>query len=132
MPAWRREAEAVIARELGTAAAWTLVSFVSADPSTDARRIALADAARRLPEGGTVVVMDHNRPRSRLAALAALARSPALPGVAPAARWRRQGHPTAREVQDAGFRVDRLRLVAGERVQLVFARPMSAHAGEMG
>jgi hypothetical protein len=121
MPAWRREAEAVIARELGTAP-WIMLTFVSQSPSTSARNAAVADALQRLPEDGTLVVVDHNRPRRRLAALAALVRSPRIAGVAPSARRRRQVYPAARELQAAGWRVDRLRLVAGERVQLVFAR----------
>jgi hypothetical protein len=122
MAAWRREVEALIARELGAAAARAVtVSFVGRNPSTNARRTAVADAARALGADGTLVVVDHNRPRRRLAALAALVRAPWIPGVAPSVRWHRQAHWTARELQDAGFRVDRLRLAAGERVQVVFA-----------
>jgi hypothetical protein len=123
MPAWRREVEAVIARELGPAAPRAVtVSFVGRTPSADARRATIADAARGLAADATLIVVDHNRPRRRIAALAALVRMPRLPGGAPSARWRRQAHPTARELQAAGFRVERLRLVAGERVQVVFAR----------
>ena len=123
MPAWRRDVEDLVARELGPSAARAVtVSFVGQPASADARRSALADAVRALAADETLVVVDHNRPRSHLAALAALVRAPWIPGIAPAARWRRQGHWTARELQDAGFRVERLRLAAGERVQVVFAR----------
>ena len=122
MPAWRRDVDAVIARELGGAARAVTVSFVGRTTSVEARRRTIADAAGGLDTDGTLVVVDHNRPRRRLAALAALVRAPWIPGVTPGARWRRQARPTARELQDAGFRVERLRLAAGERVQVVFAR----------
>jgi hypothetical protein len=121
MPAWRREADAVITRELGSLP-HAVSSFVARSPSPAARSTELADAARGLAADGTLVVMDHNRPRRRLMALLALLRSPRIPGIAPRGRWRRPAYPTAREVQTVGFRVERLRLVAGERVQIVFAR----------
>jgi hypothetical protein len=120
MPAWRREAEAVIAHELGTSP-HVVVNWIGRDDSPAARATELGEIAARLPTGGTLVVLDHNRPRQRVAAIAALARTPWIPGSTPAARWQRMAYPTARELQAAAFRVERLRLVAGERVQVVFA-----------
>jgi hypothetical protein len=98
------------------------VSFlgVAAEP---ARRRALLDGvARHLAPEGRVVVIDHNRRRHRTAALLALVAAPRVPARTPAGRWRRLAYPTAREAQGAGLVVERLRLVAGERVQLVLAR----------
>jgi SAM-dependent methyltransferase len=104
------------------AIAWIGVSFLG-DPSPPAvRRALLAELARVLAPAGTLVVVDHNRPRRRLAAIAAVAMSPRPPGATPAAAWRRLGYPVAREAHAAGFVVDRLRLAAGERVQVISAR----------
>jgi hypothetical protein len=100
-----------------------VVSFVgvAADP---ARRRALLDAVvHHLTPDGRVVVLDHNRPRRRAAALLAVLAAPRVPARTPAARWRRLAYPTAREAQEVGLVVERLRLAAGERVQLVLARP---------
>jgi hypothetical protein len=137
VPAWRREADALIAAEVGvpdvpwidwsSAAAAEpshtalVLSMVGHAPRSEERAVKLAALARRIASHGRLIVVDHNRPRGPVAALAALARAPWVPGWSPAARWQRLAHPTAREVQAAGFRVDRLRLVAGERVQLVIA-----------
>ena len=102
--------------------ATVLVSFVgSALPAAERRRL-LGDARRVLAPEGRLLVVDHNRPRRRLAALAALVASPAPPGGSPGARWRRLAYTTAREVQDSGVVIEALRLAAGERVQLVIAR----------
>jgi hypothetical protein len=95
--------------------------MVGCAPASEERAAALAVLASRFTPAGRLIVVDHNRPRQRVAALAALARTPWVPGWSPAARWVRLAHPTAREVQAAGFRVDRLRLVASERVQIVIA-----------
>ncbi len=136
VPGWRREARACIAREIGDAdASWIEWRAVLAAPATplgplvlsavggamspEARARALRELAAALPPGTVVVVVDHNRPRRLAAAVGALVRPPWVPGWSPAARWRRLAHPTARELRDAGFRIDRLRLVAGERVQVV-------------
>jgi hypothetical protein len=138
VPAWRREADALIANELGlqdvpwirwgaalppTGAPYTalVVSMVGRPAPSAERRPVLAELASRFAANGRLIVVDHNRPRRVAAALAAAARPPWVPGWSPAARWRRLAHPTAREVQGAGFCVDRLRLVAGERVQVVIA-----------
>jgi hypothetical protein len=67
--------------------------------------------------GGALVVVDHNQPRAcwrRVVGTALLAAR----GIPPA----RARHPVAREVAAHGFAVERLRLAAGERVQLVLAR----------
>jgi hypothetical protein len=48
--------------------------------------------------------------------------APRPAGVTPAIRWRRLAYPTAREIRAAGFVIERLRLAAGERVQVVWAR----------
>lgn len=137
VPGWRREAQACIAREVGDAdASWVewraalaphptapqrplVLSAVGRTLPPEDRASALRNLVGALPPGSVVVVVDHNRPRRRGAALGAIGRSPWVPGWSPAARWRRLAYPTARELQDAGFRVERLRLVAGERVQIV-------------
>jgi len=82
----------------------------------------LAEITGVLAAEGTLVVVDHNRPRRPWAAFRALIGPPRVPGVWPAVRWRRVAYATAREVQRAGFRVDRLRFVAGERIQIVIAK----------
>jgi hypothetical protein len=135
MAAWRRETEALLAELLGGfdlawtdwdtpppgGSAATAVSLVGLDPShEDRHRVFLALAAALAP-ASVLIVVDHNRPRRMAAALAALAAAPAVPGASPVRRWRRLARPTAREVQAAGFRVERLRFVAGERVQVVIA-----------
>jgi hypothetical protein len=73
--------------------------------------------AARLRSGAVLVVVDHNQPRAwwRRAIAAALL---ALRGLPPA----RARHPVAREAAAHGFAIERLRLAAGERVQLVLAR----------
>ena len=139
MPLWRREAEAVIAATLGRADAcwieWTqalpadgsrlprlVLSLVGHTPPSADRIRMLGAIGGMLAPGSTLVVVDHNRPRRASAAVAAVLGAPRVPGASPATRWRRLAYPTAREVQGAGFRVDRLRFAAGERLQLVFAR----------
>jgi SAM-dependent methyltransferase len=85
------------------------------------RRALLAELVRVLVPAGTLVVVDHNRPRRRLAAIAAVAMSPRPPGATPAAAWRRLAYPVAREAHAAGFVLHRPRLAAGERVQIISA-----------
>jgi hypothetical protein len=135
VPAWRREAAAVIAGELGPLdAPWVewgerlpterspiVLSLVGHRAPASERSAGLHALAAGLTPAGVAVVVDHNRPRRILAALGALVRWPWVPGSSPLARWRRLAYPTAREVQAAGLRVERLRLVAGERVQIVIA-----------
>jgi len=88
-----------------------------------AMRAALfAEAARVCAPDGVLVAVDHNRPRRPAAALLAFVAPPQPPGATPGSRWRRLAYPTAREAQAAGFTVERLRLAAGERVQIVWAR----------
>jgi hypothetical protein len=105
-----------------------LLSLLGADPPPAERRALLGEVARVLAPGAALVVVDHNRPRRRASALAALLRAPAIPGASAAARWRRAAYPTAREVQSAGLAVERLRLAVGERVQLVLARAPGGRA----
>ncbi len=136
MAAWRRQTEALLDELLGgVGGVWldwgreprtggggaTVVSIVGLDPSPEERRRVLSGLAAVLAPDSRLIVVDHNRPRRMAAALAALAASPSVPGASPAARWRRLACPTAREVQAAGFRVEQLRFVAGERVQVVVA-----------
>ena len=143
MASWRREAEEILARELAGIGTWiewneaadlprayapVVLSAVGHAIDADERRQVLETLAATFSEGHTLVVVDHNRPRRFGAALAAAIGAPAVPGGSPAARWRRLADPVARAVQSAGFRVDRLRLVAGERVQVVIATRTRAAA----
>ena len=136
MAAWRREPEALLAELLGGAGvAWigwgssphadaigaTAVSLIGLDPEPEDRRQVFAALADALAPSGVLVVVDHNRPRRTSAVFGALAGAPWVPGWTLAGRWRRLARPTAREVQAAGFRVEKLRLVASERVQVVVA-----------
>jgi len=77
----------------------------------------LALLAARLPAGAVLVVVDHNQPRTwwrrALGMLVLGAR-----GFPPM----RARYPTAREIAARGFEVERLRLLDGERLQLVRAR----------
>jgi hypothetical protein len=142
VPAWRREAEVLVAAELGasdvrwvewgdlapsagTALPRIVLSAVGHAAPADERARVFRDLALAVVAGGVAVVVDHNRPRRLPAALVALVGAPWVPGASPAARWRRLAHPTAREVQAAGFRVERMRFVAGERVQVVVATRLS-------
>jgi SAM-dependent methyltransferase len=104
------------------------LSFVGHASAPVERRSLLAEIHRALIAGGVLVLLDHNRPRHRVAALAALVRRPLVAGPTPGARWRRLAYPAAREAQAVGFTVQRLRLVAGERVQLVVAAKVEAVA----
>jgi hypothetical protein len=134
---WRREAEAVIADTLGRPACWVELGDSVPAKSPPASMIVLSLVGHAAPEaerarawqelsgavakGEAVAVVDHNRPRRPWAAVGALVTSPWVRGLTPAARWRRLAHPTARELQRAGFTVDALRFAAGERVQIVLA-----------
>ena len=101
----------------GAPAAAAVVSFLGA-PVVAAQRAALLDAVRAaLPAGAPLVVVDHNQPRTWARRLIGAALLVAR-GMAPS----RARHPTARELAGRGFAVERLRLAAGERVQLVVAR----------
>ncbi len=142
MPRWRREAERLVAAELGGEdvpwIAWDalvrsgvelmpplVLCVVGHAPSPEERGRVLAALAARTPEGARLAVVDHNRPRRLLGALRAVLGPPHVLGRSPAARWRRLADPTARVTQATGFRVDRLRLIAGERVQVVVATRMA-------
>jgi len=105
------------------------VSFVGHAPGPVERRALLAEAHRALAADGVLALLDHSRPRRRLVALAALVRRPFIAGATPGARWRRLAYPAAREVQAAGFTVRRLRLVAGERLQVVVAAKSPSSRG---
>jgi hypothetical protein len=101
----------------GDPAAAAVVVFLGAPARPAERQTLLAGLSRRLPPGAPLVVVDHSQPRARWRRALAL---PALAaaGLAPA----RARYPAARELAALGFRVERLRLAAGERVQLVLAR----------
>jgi SAM-dependent methyltransferase len=90
--------------------------------AAEVRAALLGELARVCAPGGVLVAVDHNRPRRRWAALRAVVAAPRPAGGTPAARWRRLAYPTAREIRAAGFVIERLRLAAGERVQVVWGR----------
>jgi hypothetical protein len=102
--------------------AWMALWLVGDASSSATRTAVFADAVRMLAPGATLIVVDHNRPRQFPAAVAAVVRAPRPPGRSPAARWRRLARATAQEVRAAGLAVERLRLAAGERIQVVVAR----------
>jgi hypothetical protein len=145
VPAWRTAAAATIAAELGTTdTSWIEWNEAMPAAGADLQRVILSavghaasadrvDVLRQLASGlapgAVAVVIDHNRPRRLLSALAAVVGAPRLPGASPVGRWRRLAHPTARELQAAGFDVERLRFVAGERVQIVMATVAPPRAG---
>jgi hypothetical protein len=120
--AWRAALEAAgwrVVPDGGVAAA--VVSFLGERGDAGARAALLGRVRARLSPAGWLVVVDHNRPRRPSARLLA------LPGLwargLPAAR---ASYPTAREIATCGFVVTRLGLAAGERVQVVLARPRAA------
>jgi len=92
-------------------------AFLGERADSAARGARLDALAARLVPGAPLALVDHNQPRAwwrRPLAWVALARH----GLAPS----RARHPVAREADAHGFRVERMRLVAGERLQLVLAR----------
>ena len=102
----------------GTAApAAAVVAFLGAPARPADRQRTLRDLQVRLAGDAPLVLVDHNQPRALWRrALATLA----LVGTGlGAARGR---YPAARELAALGFRVERLALGIGERVQLVLAR----------
>jgi hypothetical protein len=98
-------------------AAAALVSFVGARTSPELRRRTLEALRGRLAVDAPLVLVDHNQPRQwwrrPIAALLLVVR-----GMPPS----RARYPAARELDGAGFRVERLELADGERVQIVRAR----------
>jgi len=106
--------------------AWSALSFVGDASRPDVRRALLGEVARVLAPGAVLAVIDHNRPRRRAAALAATIRPPRPRPRSVRGAWRRLAYPTAREVSASGFIIDRLSLVAGERVQVVVAHRPTA------
>lgn len=116
----RALAEALAARGARLTSAEPRAAIVSfrggrADPAV--RQACLATLRARLPAGAPLVLVDHNQPRTlgrRLAGMLCLAWA----GLGPA----RARYPAARELAALAWRVERLRLACGERVQLVLAR----------
>jgi SAM-dependent methyltransferase len=108
---------------------WLVLSFLGDASEGDRRDLLLAEVVRIVAPAAHMIVVDHNRPRRRAAALAALLRSPRPARVQPLAAWRRLAYPTAREVHAAGFTVDRLRLAAAERIQVIFAHREPSNSG---
>ena len=100
----------------GDAAAAAMVVFLWEPADAIARSAVLKRLRDRLSVGAPVVVVDHNQPR-RLWRRVLGAATLAARGVAPGrARYR-----VARELAAAGFTVERLRLLDGERVQCIRA-----------
>jgi len=100
----------------GTPAA-AVVAFLGTPARPADRQRALRELQSRLLPDATLVLVDHNQPRAmwrRVLATVALVAT----GLG-AARGR---YPAARELAALGFRIERLTLAAGERVQLVRAR----------
>jgi len=101
----------------GGPTAGAVVSFVHAPADGVARRRSLVTLRERLAAGAPLALVDWNQPRTwgrRVVAVAYLAAR----GFGPA----RGRYPAARELAEIGFRIERLRLAAGERLQLVLAR----------
>ncbi len=101
---------------------WAALWFLGDASPHRVRRSLLAEVARVLVPAATLVIVDHNRPRRRLAAIIATVMPPRPPGATPAAAWRRLAYPTARDAHAADLAVDRLHLAVGERVQVISAR----------
>jgi SAM-dependent methyltransferase len=99
---------------LGTVVLW----LAETSPAPAMRQAALAEARRVLRAGGTLVVVDHNRPRTcwRRVRNAVWC---AARGIDPV---RRPAYPVAREVMAAGFDDVALRLGCAEKIQLVRGR----------
>jgi hypothetical protein len=117
--AWRHALAAVGWHRPADAApvAAVVVVFLGERADTAARLERLAAAGARLRPGAPLLLVDHNQPRSwwrRVLGWVALAAR----GLTPA----RARVLAARQLDAAGFRVECLRLAAGERVQLVLAR----------
>jgi hypothetical protein len=90
-------------------------------PST-LRSHTVAELRRILAAEAPLTAIDHNRPRRQWAAMLAIVWPPRPRGGTPAGRWRRLAYPTARELRDAGFDIEKLRLTVSERVQVVVSR----------
>jgi hypothetical protein len=101
----------------GGAAGAAIVIFLGTRGDSRERRAVLAELGRRLSIGAPLVLVDHNQPRAWWRRALGVVRL-AVAGLGPA----RARYPAARELAAAGFRVERLRLACGERVQLVAAR----------
>jgi len=105
----------------GRGAGAAVVSFLGAAIGPGERQAMLAALRARLAPGAPLLLVDHNQPRRwlpRALATAFLLARGLRPG--------RARYPVARETQALGFVVERLRLAAGERVQLVLARAPGA------
>lgn len=100
----------------GAPAVAAVCAFVGERADPAARGARLQALAARLPRGAPLVVVDHNRPRRRLARLLG-----ALGLLARGRRPARAAYPTALELAPNAFAVDRLRFAARERLQLVVA-----------
>jgi hypothetical protein len=94
-----------------------VVAFLGAPAIPTERQSMLRALGARLAPGAPLLLVDHNQPRPlwrRLVAVVTLAAG----GFSPA----RARYPAARELAALGFLVERLRLIRGERVQLITAR----------
>jgi hypothetical protein len=102
--------------ETGPAGA-AVVTFVGERAAAAVRTSRLAAVRARLAPGAPVLLVDHAQPRPWWRRPGTVVRLLAR-GLPPS----RGRYLAARELDAAGFRVERLRLAAGERVQLVLAR----------
>lgn len=106
---------------LDAAVAWLVMTSLS---RSDREQI-LARLWRALRAGGTLIVVDHNRPRRWWPRLENVAWC-AVRGIEPIAR---PAYPVAREVRAAGFGEISLRFAFGERLQVIRAvRPSGGSA----
>ena len=83
--------------------------------STTRRGLLLAEFRRALRVGGTLLVVDHNRPRTWVQWLTSVGWC-VLRGVEPCAR---PAYPVAQEVRGAAFEGISLRMAVHERIQIV-------------
>jgi hypothetical protein len=101
----------------GAPPAGAIVAFLGVAGRAAEREPLLRRLLASLPHDAPLVLVDYNQPRTGCRRLLAW-----LPLYAEGFGPGRARYPAARELAALGFRVERLRLASGERIQLVLAR----------